>query len=73
MQTLLFNTKNKTVTVYEGKENGSTIMYSFVDVPTVKVNVGYYEVMMKVNNGPNENRVPVARFPTSNTNMLIEH
>jgi hypothetical protein len=73
MQTLVFNTKNKTVTVYEGKENGSTIIYSFVDVPTVRVNVSYYEVMMKVKNESAENRVPVARFPTSNTNMIIEN
>ena len=75
MQTLVFNTKTKTVTVYEGKEESSTILYSFVDVPTVKIidNRGYYEVMKKVTIDGIENRVPVARFPISNTNMLIQN
>jgi hypothetical protein len=73
MQTLVFNTKTKTVTVYEGKEESSTILYSFVDVPTVRVNVGHYEVMRKTTNDNLEVRVPVARFPISNTNMLIHN
>ena len=73
MQTLVFNTKTKTVTLYEGTSQSSAILYSFVDVPTVKVNVAHYEVMKKVMIDNIENRVPVARFPISNTNMLIEN
>jgi hypothetical protein len=75
MQTLVFNTKTKTVTVYEGKEQNSTILYSFTEVPTVKIvdGRGFYEVMKKVMNNNLETRVPVARFPISNTNMLIEN
>jgi hypothetical protein len=36
MQTLVFNTKTKSVVVYEG-EHHSKILYTFQDVPTVKV------------------------------------
>lgn len=75
MQTLVFNTKTKTVTVYEGQEQNSTILYSFVDVPTVTVNTAHYEVMKKVVTDDNLTpiRVPVGRFPISNTNMLIQN
>lgn len=73
MQTLVFDTKHKAVTVYSEEPQASKIIHQFVDVPTVKVMEGFYEVMVKQMNGDTENRVPVARFPISNTNMLIKN
>lgn len=73
MQTLVFNTKTKTVTVYEGQPEKSNIMYSFTDVPTVKVLNSHYEVMRKTFNGESDMTVPVARVPIANTNMLIQN
>ena len=73
MQTLVFNTKTKSVTVYSDKL-GSTMISNFSDVPTVKVMESYYEVMRKqLDEEGNEVRVPVARFPIANTNMLIQN
>ena len=73
LQTLIFNTKTKSVIVYEG-EHHSKILYTFQDVPTVKVIESYYEVMRKqLDEDGNEVRVPVARFPIANTNMLIQN
>ena len=73
MQTLVFNTKTKSVTLYSDKP-GSTIISNFSDVPTVKVMESYYEVMRKqLDEEGNEVRVPVARFPIANTNMLIQN
>ena len=73
MQTLVFNTQTKTVTVYEAKDESSAILYQFTEVPTVKVLDGFYEVMRKQTNEGTETRVPVARFPITNTNMLIKN
>lgn len=73
MQTLVFNTKTKTVVVYENVPEESKIIYKFNDVPTVRVAENYYEVMVKVRIEDADNRVPVARFPISNTNMLIQN
>ncbi len=72
MQTLVFNTKTKNVILYS-EEPGTTILANFSEVPTVKVMESYYEVMQKQTdvNGI-ENRIPVARFPISNTNMFIQ-
>ena len=73
MQTLVFNTKTKNVTLYAEKP-GSTIISNFSDVPTVKVMESYYEVMRKqLDEEGNDVRVPVARFPIANTNMLIQN
>lgn len=73
MQTLVFNTKTKNVTLYSEKP-GSTILANFSDVPTVKVMESYYEVMQKqTDDNGSENRIPVARFPISNTNMFIQN
>jgi hypothetical protein len=72
LQTLIFNTKTKSVVVYEG-EHHSKILYTFQDVPTVKVLDTYYEVMIKVSTEEGESRLPVGRFPISNTNMLIQN
>ena len=70
MQTLVFNTTTKTVTV---KEN-STIIHEFDNISTVKPKEGYYELIEKKRRVGEEmeSSKPVARFPISNTNMLIE-
>lgn len=78
MQTLVFNTTTKSVKVTEDKPLDSKILYQFDNVPTVRVMELYYEVMEEtineekslLNDNP-KTRVPVARFPISNTNMLI--
>lgn len=71
MQTLVFNTNTKSVKVTEGKTSDSTILYEYHNVPTVRVDpIGFYEVVQGT--GIEGARVPVARFPISNTNMLIE-
>jgi hypothetical protein len=72
MQTLVFNTSTKNVKVYEGKEEQSDIIYQFTNVPTVKVLESLYEVMQVDNSMVEEKRVPVARFPIANTNMIIK-
>ena len=46
MQTLVFNTKTKVVTLY-AQHPGSNMVHTFSDVPTVKVIESYYEVMRK--------------------------
>ena len=73
MQTLVFNTKTKNVTLYS-EEPGTIILANFSDVPTVKVMESYYEVMKKqLDEDGNDTRVPVARFPIANTNMFIQN
>ena len=73
MQTLVFNTKTKNVTLYS-EEPGSKIISNFSDVPTVKVMESYYEVMRKqFDEEGNDVRVPVDRFPIANTNMFIQN
>jgi hypothetical protein len=69
MQTLLFNTTEKTVRVYEGHKSSGTIICTFNSVPTVKIYDGYYEVKQK---DEDEKTYPVARFPVNQTNMFIE-
>ena len=74
MQTLIFNTTTKQVTLYDGNPFDSKILRQLSDVPTVKVMESYYEVMRKqLDEEGNEVRVPVARFPIANTNMLIQN
>lgn len=71
MQTLVFNTTDKTAKLYEGSKSESKLITMFDEVPTVRVSdSGYYEVMKK--NDKDEKNVPVLRVPISNTNMLIE-
>lgn len=72
MQTLIFNTSTKSVKLYEGQEEKSEILYQFTNVPTVKVLEGYYEIMQIDGTSSEEKRVPVARFPVANTNMIIK-
>jgi hypothetical protein len=71
MQTLVFNTSTKSAKLYDGAES-TTIVYTFNDVPTVKIVENYYEVMQIDATSVEEKRVPVARFPIANTNMLIK-
>lgn len=71
MQTLVFNTATKSAKLYSNKAEDSEILYLFDNVPTVKVEDGYYQVLQLDNTSTEEKRVPVARFPISNTNMLI--
>lgn len=67
MQTLVFNTTTKTVSVTFN--DGSSKV--FEDVPTVKVREeGFYEVMQK--DEFEEKNFPVLRLPISNTNMEIK-
>mgnify|MGYP006273923887 CR=1 FL=1 len=72
MQTLVFNTTTKSAKLYEGKDEDSTLRYNFSDVPTVKILDGFYEVMQIDGTSVEDKRVPVARFPIANTNMLIK-
>lgn len=68
MQTLIFNTTDKTVNVYTGQVGKSELIFQFDNVPTVKVQEGYYEVMQK---GDDERSIPILRLPISGTNMRI--
>jgi len=67
IQVLVFNSTEKTVTLNKGFE-GQQLTFS--NVPTVKVENGYYEVMQK--SEETNGVVPVLRVPIANTNMLIQ-
>ena len=68
MQTLIFNTTTKEVTI----KVGTTIMYQFINVPTVKPMDGYYEVYTRTEDlDGNTQTVPVFRAPIAMTNMAI--
>ena len=71
MQTLTFNSTTKKVQLLSGSRGDSKVLETFENVPTVKVENGYYEVMQKINDETNTS-IPVMRLPISNTNMLIE-
>lgn len=72
MQTLVFNTTTKSAALYSGQMEGSEILYRFSNVPTVKKDENYYEVVEEVENSEGgKSRFPTARFPISNTNMII--
>jgi hypothetical protein len=53
-----------------GSRESGMLLETFDNVPTVKVENGYYEVMQK--SGENGGVVPVLRVPMANTNMLIQ-
>jgi hypothetical protein len=72
MQTLVFNTTAKTVKVYEGAAEKSELNYQYDFVPTVKIMEGYYEIMQTDKMTDEERRYPVARFPITNTNMILK-
>jgi hypothetical protein len=70
MQSLIFNTKSKTIVLTDGRRGDSTIIETMDNVSTVKVAPeGFYEVMQKPNE--NSNALPVMRLPIANTNMFI--
>ena len=51
---------------------GSEILYQFNNVPTVKKDENFYEVMEEIENEDGlKSRFPVARLPIANTNMII--
>ena len=50
MQTLIFNTSEKTTLLYRGDTTDYTCLiqeYTFNDVSTVSMREGYYEIMQK--------------------------
>lgn len=73
MLTLTFNSTEKTVDVHEGVYESNLKIYTFKNVPTVKPKEeGYYEVIQKITNLDGmEQNIPVARFPITNTIMII--
>jgi 7-keto-8-aminopelargonate synthetase-like enzyme len=70
MQTLVFNTTDKTVKFYRDVKQEGQILAQYINVPTVKVQEGYYEVMLRTEEM--QSPIPVLRVPVSNTNMFIE-
>jgi len=70
MQTLVFNTTDKTVKFYRDVKQEGQILAQYINVPTVKVQEGYYEVMLRTEEM--QSSIPVLRVPVSNTNMFIE-
>ena len=70
MQTLMFNSTIKRVQLWDGSRGDSKLIETFDNVPTVKVENGYYEVMQKLEETGGV--VPVLRVPMENTNMLIQ-
>jgi hypothetical protein len=70
MQTLTFNSTTKKVQLLSGSQGDSKVLETFDNVPTVKVENGYYEVMQKLEETGGV--VPVLRVPIANTNMTIQ-
>lgn len=72
MQTLIFNTTEKTVELFDNLElSTAKRLVRYINVPTVRPKDGFYEVVQK--DSVDEVKVyPVARFPVSATIMLIE-
>jgi len=68
MITLTFNTKNKTVKITNTDDKN---IYEYVNVPTVKVREGFYEVMQKDLSLSEEVQIPICRLPISQTIMFI--
>lgn len=64
----MFNSTTKKVQLLSGSRGDSKVLETFDDVPTVKIETNYYEVMQRTETGV----VPVLRVPMSNTNMLIQ-
>lgn len=69
MQTLIFNTTEKKITLYEEVRLSSPILLSRENVTTVKYLEGFYEVMQKQSD---DSTIPILRLPISNTNMIIQ-
>ena len=74
MQTLIFNTTEKTIKLFSNSMDNKPIL-DMSNIPTVKVENGYYEVMQKDathNDSTTTRMIPVLRLPINYTNMLIE-
>ena len=72
MQTLIFDTTKKQAILLNGPRGSSTVIESFNNVSTVKMEGdGFYQVMQKTNEDTNSS-LPVMRVPIANTNMIIE-
>lgn len=67
MYKLEFNTATKTVIVFSDQNSK---IFSFNNVPTVKIEPNYYEVIQK---DKDERIKPVLRLPIANTIMVIKH
>ena len=67
MQTLIFNTSEKVVYLKQESNTSEHIM-EWENVPTVRVDTNYYEVMQKKDGVTS---IPVFRAPIANTNMVI--
>jgi hypothetical protein len=76
MQTLVFNTTQKEVTLWSDlpSEAEVKLLGQWINASTVKVENGYYEIIQKYDDGETypPKSYPVFRCPISNTNMLIE-
>lgn len=69
MQTLIFNTTTKKVTLLDDKLESFEF---YGNISTVKCSeLGFYEVMQKVDDESYAS-IPVFRAPIANTNMRIE-
>jgi hypothetical protein len=68
MITLTFNTKTKTAKITNTEDKN---IYEYVNVPTVKVREGFYEVMQKDLSLSEEVQIPICRLPISQTIMFI--
>jgi hypothetical protein len=72
MQTLIFNTTTKKVTLLEGSIGKSNVLETFDNISTVKCSeLGFYEVMKKIDE-ESHTSIPVFRVPIANTNMRID-
>ena len=70
MQTLVFNTTSKKITLYSGQKlNGGEILMERENIPTVKVLDNYYEVYQK---DELEKNIPILRLGIQSTNMIIQ-
>jgi hypothetical protein len=66
MQTLVFDTTSKKITLYSGQKlNGSDIIIEKDNIPTVKVLDNYYEVMQK---DEMDKQLPILRLGIQSTN-----
>jgi hypothetical protein len=70
-QKLIFNTTERTAVLKEYLD-GTEIVTTYENVPTVKAENGYYEVMQRVSEEVNSGVIPVLRVPVANTNVLIK-
>ena len=74
LQTLVFNTTDKTARVFSASIP-EEIIFDLENVTTVKPLDGYYEVMQRIDSSSapsGYSAIPVLRLPIVNTNMVIE-